>query len=784
MSELSRLCHLDANQPDPPITTGHLHLGGADPLGNRLEVTSRYLTWNGQPMVIISGEFHYSRYPEAYWESELLKLKAGGINTVATYVFWIYHEERPGVFDWSGQKNMRRFAELCARHGLKLILRIGPFAHGEWRNGGLPDWLYGQPFEVRSNDPGYLRCVERLYTEIGRQVQGLLFGDGGPIIGIQLENEYMHAGAPWEVVDQERDTEWVTAGHQGVEHLKALKALAQQAGLEVPLYLVTAWGAPFIEGETLPVYGGYAYPVWVDNPEPSDLFTFHDGSAGAMDGHPVPLIYAEMQGGIQVRYQNRPVVPPRSVEAMALVCLGRGSNWLGYYMYHGGTTPVGAHGFSHERLHPQLSYDFQAPLGEFGEYHASYHALRVLHLFLQAFGEQLAPMGTLLPDDARLIEPANTSRVRWCVRARDGAGFVFVNNFQDHVATRALDEVAFEINTVHGLVRLPAQGGLTVPAEACFILPFNQMLAGARLLYATVQPLTVLTYDNVTHYFYFVPDGLEAEYCFAADTLQAAGDALEQPASANQLRLRPPVGREHALELETAAGRRVRITTLTRAEAEHLWHGQAWGSQRVLFSPAEVLFKDDQVETRGVGLPEWTMTIWPPLNGLIRARNADCQQDSRPDQTTLRVCRPARSLALEVQPVSPRKYVVRLAEALPADVSEAFLRVDYDGDTGMAFIDGRLVADHFNNGAPWVIGLKRFQSELLAGELCLVFSPWRKGVIKNTSSQLAGRSEFQGDERLMVHDISVTLEYRTTLEVGALAADPAGQSAQPAVGTR
>src|SRR5258708_40049196 len=102
-------------------------------------------------------------------------------------------------------------------------------------------------------------------------------------------------------------------------------------------------------------------------------------------------------------------------------------------MSHGGPTPVGGHGFSHERLHPQLSYDFQAPLGEFGEYHASYHGLRVLHLFLQAYAEVLAPMGTLLPGDAGEIRAEDTASVRWCMRAQDEAGVVFGNNFQDHV---------------------------------------------------------------------------------------------------------------------------------------------------------------------------------------------------------------------------------------------------------------------------------------------------------------------------------------------------------------
>jgi hypothetical protein len=512
-------CPIDINKPNKTIYSGHLRLGGSDRHGNTLDLTNYYLTWNGKPFFVISGEFHYSRYPEVYWEEELLKIKAGGVNTVATYVFWIFHEEKPGIFEWEGQKNLRRFIELCARHDLKVLLRIGPFAHGEWRNGGLPDWLYGQPFEVRSNDPGYLACVERYYAEIGQQVRGLLFKDGGPIVGIQIENEYMHAGAPWEVVDPVRDVEWITAGCQGADHLKALKALAHKAGLDVPIYLVTAWGAPVIEDETLPVYGGYAYPVWLDNPQPSPYYTFRDSHARPTERptHRVPcyypLAYAEIQGGMQVRYRNRPAVPPESTEAMAFVCIGSGSNWLGYYMYHGGTTPVGGHGFSHERLHPQLSYDCQAPIGEFGEIRVGYRHLKLLHLFLKAYGQALAPMGTLLPDQADAIQPKDAETVRYCVRAQNGVGFLFVNNFQDHVEMRDQEGVAFEINTPGGLLRIPETSGLNIKRDACFILPFNQMLADARLVYATVQPLTILQYRDITHYFYFVPDGLEAEFC-------------------------------------------------------------------------------------------------------------------------------------------------------------------------------------------------------------------------------------------------------------------------------
>ena len=97
------------------------------------------------------------------WEDELIKMKMCGINMVATYVFWIHHEEEEGIFDFSGSRDIRRFVELCKRHGLYVILRVGPFDHGEVRNGGLPDWLYGKPFEVRKISEGFLDYTKRLY---------------------------------------------------------------------------------------------------------------------------------------------------------------------------------------------------------------------------------------------------------------------------------------------------------------------------------------------------------------------------------------------------------------------------------------------------------------------------------------------------------------------------------------------------------------------------------------------------------------------------------------------
>lgn len=187
---------IDINVPEKKIVS-ELELGGTNVQGETISVNNYYLSQNGKPIIPITGEFHFSRYPEAYWEEAIQKMKAGGINMVATYVFWILHEEEEGVFNFEGNRNVRKFVELCAQHNMPVIVRIGPFGHGEIRNGDLPDWILAKPMSIRSNDPDYLFYAERLYNEIGKQLKGLFFKDGGPIIGTQIENEYQPSAAPW-----------------------------------------------------------------------------------------------------------------------------------------------------------------------------------------------------------------------------------------------------------------------------------------------------------------------------------------------------------------------------------------------------------------------------------------------------------------------------------------------------------------------------------------------------------------------------------------------------------
>ena len=436
------------------------------PDGGTLGATNRFLTRDGSPWIPIAGEMHYSRIAAERWDTELAKMAAAGIDVVSTYVFWNHHEEREGEWDFSGNRNVRRFVELCARHGLHVIVRLGPFCHGEVRNGGLPDWLYGKSYEVRSLDAGFLDAVRGLYAHIAQQLRGLYFKDGGPIIAAQVDNEYMASSAPWEMTTG-ISREWVPSGHDGAGYLERLRDIAIEEGIDPPMFTCTGWQSP-VPDDMLPLWGGYAYRPWL----------FYDGvGAEGMTEHPAtdeyryrrlhgsstsdgfdppydpdsrPYACCEMGGGMFNSYDYRFVLPKRSVDAMANIKLGSGCDFLGYYMFHGGTNPKGAAGFLNEGQTPKRSYDFQAPLGEFGQVRESYRRLRTLHEFVKAFGPELAGMPVSLQDGQDRIDPSDSETLRYAVRSDGERGFVSIDNFQDHARVPSRHGEQIDVTTGTG----------------------------------------------------------------------------------------------------------------------------------------------------------------------------------------------------------------------------------------------------------------------------------------------------------------------------------------------
>ena len=495
---------------DEPLLINHLNMGGKNPKGDEINVTSRYFTRNGKPWIGVMGEFHFSRYSRENWHRELAKMKAGGITIVSTYLFWIYHEEIEGKMDFGGDNDIRAFIEECKDVGLDVVIRIGPWAHGECRNGGFPDWLLKKDYKLRDNNEEYLAVVKKWYQSIYNEVKGLFYKDGGNIIAVQIENEFV----------------------DNAEHLAKLKEIAVECGFIAPIYTVTGWnsasGAKIPVDEVVPVFGGYCEAPWenhMNRLSPSPHYFFNrmrnDSAIGTdliaktqSDGWQLPyerypFATCELGGGIEVTHHRRPIIKPMDIYAVSLVKLGDGNNLVGYYMYHGGTNKIGelstfnetkATGYPND--YPILSYDFQAPLSEYGEVREQYGLLNMLHMFVNDFGEEFAPM--IAVDSGNTVAADDTNSLRYGMRTNGKSGFVFVNHYQ------RLTELADIENAVisAGNVEFPP---IDVKGEVSFFMPFNMKMGDSVLEYATAQPLC--KYDD-TYFFAEIPN-IKAEYKFS-----------------------------------------------------------------------------------------------------------------------------------------------------------------------------------------------------------------------------------------------------------------------------
>ena len=468
------------------VLTLALFLGLAIATGAQVPVVNwdkHSLIIDGRRVCPVMGEVHYSRIPAQEWKNEVRKMKEGGVTMIACYVFWNHIEEIENQFDWSGQRNLRNFLEVCKQESLPVVLRVGPFCHGEVRCGGIPDWVVASGCKLRSEDPLFLKYVERLYRQIFTQVQGLQWKDGGPVIAAQFDNEYRGHGS----------------------YLLALKRIATQVGFDLPFYTRTGWPelkSPVPFGEMIPLYGDYADGFWDRSTKETagnyykafNFRQFRGSTAIATEQlgqqeeknnkDAYPYFTCELGGGMMTSYHRRIYTYPEDAYSMALVKLGSGSNLLGYYMYHGGTNPEGKLTYLNEAQKtpltnyndlPVKTYDFQAPLNEFGQRNPHYFTLRKLHLFMQDWGEVLAPMEAAFPCEQD-IKKGDDSNLRWSYRAKDGKGFIFVNNYerlQNLTAKRGVELEACG-------VKLPK---LNIPAGAMCIFPVN--IDGIR--YATAQ---------------------------------------------------------------------------------------------------------------------------------------------------------------------------------------------------------------------------------------------------------------------------------------------------------
>jgi len=268
---------------------------------------------DGSPFLIRSGEMHYPRVPREYWRDRMRKMKSLGLNTLCTYVFWNLHEPRPGEFDFSGNLDLAEYLRTAQREGLWVLLRPGPYVCSEWDFGGMPAWLLATPdMTVRSADPRFLAAAARYMKRVGEEAAGLQVAHGGPILMVQVENEYGSYGSD-------------------PEYKNAVRKMIVDAGFDGQLYTADGSGPKNLAGGTftdLPAainFGDQNNPAR----EFANFATFRKG---------VPRMCGEYWDGWFDHWgeQHHTTAATRSANAVDWML----SNGISFslYMVHGGTT--------------------------------------------------------------------------------------------------------------------------------------------------------------------------------------------------------------------------------------------------------------------------------------------------------------------------------------------------------------------------------------------------------------------------------------------------------------
>jgi beta-galactosidase len=310
---------------------------------------------DGKPIQLISGEMHPARIPKEYWRHRIQMAKAMGCNTIAAYIFWNYHETKEGEFDFKTEsRDIAEFVRICQQEGMWVLFRPGPYVCAEWDFGGIPPYLLKYPdIKIRCMDPRYMAASERYIEHLAKEIRSLQCSKGGPILMLQIENEYGSFG-------------------NDKKYLEELRRIWIKNGIDIPFYTADGPTAFMLE-------------------------------AGNIDGAAIGLDSGSSEADFEQAKKRNPNVPAFSSETYPGWLTHWGEKWarpdtialkkevefllstkrsLNFYVLHGGTNfgfTAGANAFSPTQYQPDItSYDYDAPINEQGAPTAKYFMLRNL----------------------------------------------------------------------------------------------------------------------------------------------------------------------------------------------------------------------------------------------------------------------------------------------------------------------------------------------------------------------------------------------------------------------
>ncbi|MDH6111228.1 beta-galactosidase [Kitasatospora sp. MAP12-15] len=332
-------------------------------------------TLDGRPLRILSGALHYFRVLPEQWDARLALLRAMGLNTVETYVAWNLHEPRPGRYDFSGRLDLVRFIRAAAAQGLQVLVRPGPYICAEWELGGLPAWLLKDPaLRLRCAEPGYLAAVDRWFDVLLPLLVPLLAESGGPVLALQVENEYGAYG-------------------NDAGYLRHLAEGLRRRGAGCLLFTSDGPSTAMLQSGTIP--GVLPTVNFGDRPE--------EGFAGLREHAPdAPLLCMEYWNGWFDAWGEPHHTRDAAGAAEVLDRMLAAGASVNLYMAHGGTNFGYLNGanLTDGRLCPTVtSYDYDAPISESGRPTAKFWAFREV---LGRYTELPPPP---VDEPARTLEP-------------------------------------------------------------------------------------------------------------------------------------------------------------------------------------------------------------------------------------------------------------------------------------------------------------------------------------------------------------------------------------------
>ena len=332
-----------------------LFVGAAAQAGHTFTLGKTEFLLDGKPFQLISGEMHPARIPRPYWRHRIQMAKAMGCNTIAVYAFWNYFESSPGVFDFSSaNRNIAEFVRICQQEKMWVLFRPGPYVCGEWDFGGIPSWLLKIPdIKVRCMDTRYMTAVSRYIKRLSQELRPLLITHGGPVLMVQVENEYGSYG-------------------NDKTYLEALRRLWISNGINTPFYTA--------DGPT-------AFMLEAGNIDGAAIGLDSGGSEADFDqaskrNPGVPSFSSETYPGWLTHWGERWARPDTAALKKEITWLLENKKSFNLYVIHGGTNfgfTAGANAFSPTQYQPDItSYDYDAPINEQGRPTPKYFMLRTL----------------------------------------------------------------------------------------------------------------------------------------------------------------------------------------------------------------------------------------------------------------------------------------------------------------------------------------------------------------------------------------------------------------------